>query len=156
MIETGLEGEVRCMMPKGFLPNHLPGSFLSIFYHYQSLKLCRLHFNHSAANLNSFNHQSVPGVRSWYSRKTCHMLVNGHQLQRERFVSFLSFSFLVDLHANHAMSKKCIDKDKDRTDLLWNSCFHEDKLNLDTWFEGRRKTRRLVMYNIEQRENLAT
>ena len=52
------------------------------------------------------------------------------------------------------MSKKCIDKDK--MDLLWNSCFHEDKLNLVTWFDGRRKTRRLVMYNIEQRENLAT
>ena len=25
-----------------------------------------------------------------------------------------------------------------------------------TWLEGRRKTRRLIMYNSEQRENLAT
>ena len=43
-------------------------------------------------------------------------------------------------------------------DLLWKSFFHDDKISVVkvTWFDGRRKTRRLVMYNIEQRENLAT
>ena len=32
----------------------------------------------------------------------------------------------------------------------------DKRLNVTTWVEGRRKTRRLMMYSKEQRENLAT